>query len=411
MTNNLLTPDIILREALMQLENELVLAKLVNRDYEQQFAKPLKPGDTIRIRRPVKGQVRTGAVRQVQDVDEGNTSLTVATQIGADLDFNSVDMTLKVEDFSDRYLRPQMIQIANKIDLDLHAELYQHCPNWVGTPGNTVNSFSDYALAPQRLDEFSIPRGDWNGILSPADYWGTIGSITALSADAPVKSALQNSKLGRFANTDTYMSQNVKAHTVGTWGASPAINGGSQGSTYAAVKTSKYLSQTLNVDGLTANTGTVSVGDVFTIDNVYAVNSVTGDALDFLKQFVVISAATADGSGAAALTISPAIITSGPYKTCSAVPADDAAITVKGTKGSSYRQNLVFQKDAVTLAVPPLVKPRGAVAVSSQTYKGITMRLIEGYDLNNDVSGWRFDVLYGVAATQSHFATRLSGSA
>ena len=411
MVNSLLTPDTILREMLLHLENEMVMAKLCNRDYEAAFSAPLKPGSQVRIRRPVRGQVRTGAVRSVQDVEEGNTSLAVTELIGADLDFDNVDMTLKVEDFSERYLQPQASVIANYIDLRLHTELYTHCPNWVGTPGQVVNSFADYSAGPQRLDELVVPKGKRAGVLSPADYWGTVGSITALSANAPVKSALEQSKLGFFAGTDTYQSQNVKSHTVGSWGATPQVDGGTQGTTYSAVKTTDYLSQTLNVKGLTTSTGTVNTGDCFTIDGVYAVNPITGDTQDFLRQFVHIGApVTADGSGLAALTISPAIITSGPYKTCSAVPSDSANITKKGTASTAYRQNLVFHPDAITAAFPPLIKPRGAVVCEQRTYKGITMRLIEGYDMNNNVSGWRFDVLAGFRATQPHLATRLSGS-
>lgn len=410
MTNTLLTTDLILNEALYHLENELVISKLCNRDYEQQFGKPMRVGDTIRIRRPVRGTVRTGATMQTQDITEGRTALAVATQIGADIEVSSVDLTLKLPEFGERILRPQMIKIANQIDSDVYSELYKHCPNWVGTPGQTINSFADYALGPQRLDELAVPTNDRAGILSPADYWGTVGSVTALSADAPVRDALRRSSLGRYANTDTYMSQIVKAHTVGSWGTSPTVDQNTNFTTYAACKDTDYLSMTFLVDDLTNSTGTINAGDVFTIAGVYAVNPITGDTQDFLRQFVVITGATADSGGNASITISPAIITSGPYKTCSAAPADGDAITVKGSVSTSYRQNLVMHPDAVTLAVVPLVQPEGAVKVSQKSYKGLTMRLIQGYDMTNDLSQWRFDVLYGTKAIQPHLATRISGT-
>ena len=44
MANTFLTPDIIAKEALMVLENNLVMAGLVNRDYSPEFA---KVGDTL----------------------------------------------------------------------------------------------------------------------------------------------------------------------------------------------------------------------------------------------------------------------------------------------------------------------------------------------------------------------------
>lgn len=410
MTNALLTTDRILTESLMHLENEMVMAKLVSRDYEAEYEKPNKAGAAIRIRKPVRGQVRTGNVRQVQDVEEGNTTLTVSTLVGADLDFTNVDMTLSVEKFSERYLKPNMSLIANTIDLALHAELYQHCPNWVGTAGQTVDAYRDYSYGPQRLDELAVPTGERAGVLSPADYWGAVASVTGLSGDAPVKSKLQESSLGRYANTDTYMSQNVKAHTVGTWAAgSPQVDGGSQASTWANVKSTTYSSQSLNVKNM-SNGDTIKKGDIFTIAGINAVNPITGDTLDFARQFVVVSDDATVSGTTATITVSPAIIVSGPYKTCSETATDSDAITVKGTSATSYRQNLVFYPDAVTLAIVPLEVPRGAVSCVQKSYKGITMRLIEGYDMTNNISGWRFDVLFGVLAHQPHLATRLSGT-
>jgi len=411
--NTLLTNDVILSEALMHLDNELVLAQLCNRDYQAEFDGPQKPGDTIRIRRPVRGTVRTGATRVVQDVVEGRTTMTVATQIGADLDFSSVDMTLKVEDFSERYIKPQMISLANQIDLALHTELVSNVWNWVGTPGQTINSFNDFAAGPLRLDLGSVPQSERAAILSPTDHWALLGSNTALYISDVAKTALQKAKLGHYGGCDVYMSQNVKTHTVGSWSAgSPIaeIDNGTLSTDYATAKDSWEM--TIHIDGLTANTGTLAVGDVFTIENVYAVNVITGATLPHLQQFVVKQAVTADGTGDADVVISPPIITSGPYKTCNAAAVDGANIVPMGTVSTGYAQNIVMHKDAITLAVPPLYTPKGAGAgsVTSKTYKGITMRLIEGYDFNNDLAGWRFDLLYGVKATQPNLATRLSGA-
>lgn len=411
MSNSLLNIDWITRETLLHLENELVMANLVSRDYESQFAQARKVGDTIRIRRPVRGQVRTGLIRDVQDVEEGNTNLAVATVWGADLDFDLVDLTLKAEDFSMRYLRPQAIAIANAIDIAVHTELANHCPNWQGDPGQVINGFSDFAKGPQLLDELSVPTQDRVAILCPGDNWGLVGSVTSLSADAPVRRALTEARLTRYGGCDIYMSQNVISHTNGSWGSDPQVDDAAYvPATYAGVKTTTYLSSTIHIEGLTANTGTVLAGDAFTIDGVYAVNPVTGETLDFLRPFTVLTGGTADGSGDLDLVVIPAIITVGPYKTVSAAPANDADLNFKGSASTGYRQNLVFHPDAVTLAIVPMQKPRGNAVVSQQTYKGITMMVTEGFDFNNGKSGWRFDVLGGTRAIQPHLATRLSGS-
>ncbi len=48
--NTLLSSDIILREALLHLENELIISKICNRDYEREFMLPAG-GKMISIRR------------------------------------------------------------------------------------------------------------------------------------------------------------------------------------------------------------------------------------------------------------------------------------------------------------------------------------------------------------------------
>jgi len=409
-TNTLLTNDIILKEAMMHLDNELVISKLCNREFESSFGGAVKNGDTIRLARPIRGQVRTGATMVPQDITEGREAFTVATQIGADLEFTSKDLTLSVDKFSERIIKPQMIAIANNLDLAVYTELANKTPNWVGTPGNVINSYSDFALAPQRLDELSVPQ-ERVAILSPADHWGLVGNLSGIYVQSTAKTALERAKLPMLGSVEMYMSQNVVSHTNGTWsGGSPIaeIDGGTLSVSYATAKDTWTM--TIHIDGLTADTGTVLAGDVFTIENVYAVNTITGATLPWLREFTVRTSVTADATGDADVVISPPIITSGPYKTCDSAAVNNANITLKGSVNTAYFQNLVFHKDAVTLATPAMVKPQGAAWCEQRSYNGLNLRLVQGYDITNDVPQWRFDLLYGVLAHQPWLSTRVSGT-
>lgn len=410
-TNTLLTNDIILKEAMMNLDNNCVVSKLVNRDFEPNFGAETKNGETIRLARPIRGQVREGATMVPQDITEGRETLAITAQIGADLEFTSRDLTLSVDKFAERIIKPQMVKLANYLDLKIMTELANKTANWVGTPGQIINSYSDLAPAPQRLDEMSVPQDQRVAILSPADHWGLVPTVAGLYIQDTAKSALTKAKLPMVGNIDMYMSQNVTTHTNGTWsGGSPIaeIDNGTLSVTYATAKDTWTM--TIHIDGLTANTGTCLVGDVFTIENVYAVNTVTGEALDFLREFVVRESVTADGTGDADLVISPPIITSGPYKTCSAAAVDGANITLKGAVNTAYRQNLVFHPDAITLAIPKMIKPQGAAWCESRSYNGLNLRLTQGYDMVNDVPQWRFDMLYALKAHQPWLSTRVSGA-
>lgn len=413
MSDSLLTPTMITQEGLMQLDNNLVMGNLVHRGYEGEFAQSQngnKPGDTLRIRKPVQFALRSGAVADVQDVVESYTSITASTQIGVDFDFSSADLTLTINEFSDRYIKPAMIRIANKIDEDLLA-LYKDVYNWAGTAGQTINSYTDFAKGPERMDEMAVPVEGRQGVLSPADTWGLLGSFSGLYINDVAKKALESAKLPPVGDVALHRSQIVQTHTVGAHGGTPLTRGASQGSAATQTVLSNWT-QALVTDGWTTSS-LLKQGDVFTVSGVYAVNPVTKATLAHLQQFVLTANVTTNASAASAttLTISPPLITTGAYQTVSADVANDTTITYTGTAATGYKQNLLFHKNAFALAVVPMVEPPGATNVVRESYKGISARLIPYYDGVNDVSKWRFDVLYGVKTIDPRLAIRLSGTA
>jgi len=413
MANTLLTPSIIAKEALMQLENNLVIANLVHRAYEgeyTQLSNGNRIGSTVTIRKPIRYTVRQGAVATVQDTTEGSTTIVIDKQRGVDIAFGSSDLTLKIADFSERYIQPAMSQIANEVDMDLYG-LYDDIFNWVGTPGETINSFADFGKAPERMDEMAIPMTERRAVLSPADYWGMVGNFTTLFAKAgeTAETALRRASLGVVANVDVYQAQNIKTHTRGTAdNTTPLVDGAGQVSTYLAVKDTN--TQNLLTKGWDA-TVTIKAGDIITIAGVNAVNPVSKQTLPFLRQFVVNADVTTAGGGGATLSISPAIITTGAYKTVDAAPADNAVITISGTASTGYRQNIYFHKNAFALCMIPMELPEGAVRAARESYKGLSCRVVPYYDGTNDVSNWRFDVLYGVRTIYPELAVRSSGTA
>ncbi len=412
MANSVLTTSIIAAEAIDVLNNNLVTAGLVYRAYEDEFDKKVngyKPGSTITIRKPAQFTIRSGAVASSQDVTEGSTTLVVNNQRGVDFEFTSTELTLSIGELSERVIKPAMIRLANEVDSSIQ-DLYKNVWNWVGTPGQTVNSYSDFTVGPQRLDEMAVPTDERCSTLAPADWWAMSSSLANLTAQSTTaETALRKARLGMLGNVDTYMTQNVKTHTVGLKGGTPLVNGGSQNTTYALSMTTN--TQSLITDGWTNSVVAMEAGDVFTIAGVYAVNPVTKATLPYLQQFVNTTQATANGSGQVTLTISPAIIASGAYQNVSAAPADNAALTVLGTASTGYVQNMVFHKNAFALAMVPMEVPQGAVNVSRKSMNGLNVRVVPFYDGTNDISKWRLDILYGVKAINPAYAVRLSGTA
>lgn len=413
MANTTLTADVIAKEALAILENELGVLNTFHRAHEDEFDKSVngyKIGDTVSIRRPADFTVRTGATLATQDVIEGKVALTIDQQKGVDFQFSSTDLTLKINDLSERVIRPAMSSIINNVAEDCFSQFYRGVYNWVGTPGQTINSNQDFIKAPERLDEMATPQERRCAAFTPSDHWGLVGAQTNLYNDGLVREAYAKGELKRLAGVDTYMSQVMPTHTVGAHAGTPLVNGASQNVTYDTAKNS--WSQSLVTDGWSNSvTGVLKAGDVFTLADVFMVNPKTKAATPILQQFVVTADADSDGSGNATLTISPAIITSGPHQTVDAAPADNAGITVVGTASTGYRQNLVYHKNAFALAMVPMEMPQAAYNGSRRSYKGMSVRVIPIYDGTNDISKWRLDLLYGRKLIDPRLATRASGTA
>jgi hypothetical protein len=389
----------------MILDNNLVMANQVYRaEDEYTTVNGYRVGDTINFRKPAQFEIREGAVAAPQDVVEGKMPLVVDTQAGVDFQFTTKDLTLNIKDPSQRVMKPAMVKLANYVDQAIMG-LYKQVPSWVGTPGQTINSFADMVVGLQRLDDKAVPQDDRSCVLSPADYWGMLGSQTALFINNAAKGAYREGSLGKIGGVDTYMAQNVPSHTVGS----------DVGGTVNQAVTTSTLSyddiKDTDQQTITSSSVTLNVGDVFTIGTTTAgvleVNPVTKAALPFLKQFRVVSYASNS------LVFSPAIIWTGPFQSASIVGATDLntmAITGVGTASTAFPQNLLFHRNAFALAMVPMEKPAGAVDVARKTYKGLSVRVVPYYDGSNNVSNYRLDILFGVKAIDPRLAVRVSGT-
>ena len=406
MANSVLTPTIIAKEALMQLENNLVMGQLVHRDYKEEF---VKVGDTVSIRRPVKFSATDGATLSKQDVTEGKTSITIDKRKHVGWGFSTQDLTLSIDQYSERYIKPAAIVLANQIDTDGLA-LYAKVWNWAGTAGETINSFADFAKGPERLDLGAVPQESRNAVMSPTDHWAMLGSQTALYMQPVAQDAYRRARLGMIGSVDTWMDPNVQTHTVGAHGGTVTTLGASQNVTYATAKDT--YTQTLATSGWTASS-LLEEGDVFTIADLYAVNPVSKATLPHLQQFVITADVTTNATSTSTtnLTISPPIIVSGAYQTVSNTFANGKTITMKGTASTGYAQNLAFHKNAFALVTVPLMVPDGVAFSAREQHKGISLRVVKDYDITNDEDVIRLDVLYGWKAIYPELATRLSGTA
>lgn len=418
-----LTSKVATNAMLKLLKNNLVWGKNVSTRYSKEFGnKNMQIGDTFTIRRPQEFTVRNGAAFSAQDVVTGSSTVTIDKQKGVDITWQPTERELSVDDLlNDSVLNAKMAQIAQQIESDIAAEALKF-HNWVGTPGQVVNSAADFLLAPRRLDELAVPPSDRIGILPPEDFYATGASFTAQTfyGNNINDRALNKMQLPMIGSIQPYMAQTTLDFTTGSR-ADATVNGANQNVNYSAVKDS--YTQTLVIDSAGAAGATINVGDTFTIAGVFAVNPRTKQRLPFLQQFVVRAATTTSGAGEdATVTISPPIIaptgagatllTNTAFATVDAAPADGAVITWMGTADTLYRLPVAYHKDAIQLCfVKPAVPYQGEYSYATDPETGITIRNWAFSDGNADTHSVRCDVLYGVTNYDTRLGTKLSGTA
>jgi hypothetical protein len=399
--NTLLTIDMITRKALEILENNLVITRNVNRQYDNSYAvEGAKIGTTLRIRLPDRALVTDGAALQVQDDNEQFTTLTVASQKHIGVNFTTAEMTMQLDDFAERVLKPRISQLAASIDADV-ANSFNSIFQSVGTPGTTPSSTQVLLAAQQKLNEAAAVMSPRYVTVNPAANAALIEGMKGLFN--PVSTISAQFKNGMFGEgilgyNELNMSQSIKQFTTGSRTGTITVKG--------AVSTQGQATITLN--GTTGNT--LKKGDVFTIANVFAVNPQTRESTGSLQQFVVTEDITAASSEFLNVKIAPAIYTaSHALATVDSFPQNTAAVTFLGAASTQYPQNLVYHRDAIAFATADLLMPQGVDMASRQVHNGISMRVVRQYDINNDRMPCRLDVLYGYSVIRPQMAVRLWG--
>jgi hypothetical protein len=399
-SNTLLTPTIISNELLRRFKNNLSFAKGSSHEYDDKFD---KIGDTYNLRVPTKFVATKAAALTTQDVTETSTPLVVNVQAHAGFAFTSKDLTTTIDKFGDRYLNSAAVALANVFDADGLTMAYQATANHVGTVGTTPSTLLVYKQALAKLDKQACPFDGNRSIVMDSDAETSI--VDALKglfqSSEEIGAQYRKGRMGKALGADWSVDQNVQTHTAGTQGGTPLVNGATQTGT------------SLVTDGWTAAAaGRLKKGDVITLAGVYDVNPVSGAVLSNLKQFVITADVSSDGSGNLTASIYPGITTSGAFKTCSASPADNAAIVVmSGTTAQLGVQNLAYHKEAFCYAMIPLEVPQGVHFASRSIDKetGLSIRIVSQYAIATDVFSTRCDILYGWAAKRPEWSCRIAG--
>jgi hypothetical protein len=376
------TPKL-LAQGLMALRENAIMARLVNRAYESMAG---QKGSTIDV--PIPSAITSVAVSpsntppSTADIAPTSVAIPMDQWYEAPFYLTDKDLLTCMEGTIPMQASEAIKSLANRIDsyiLGLYTGVY----GWQGTAGTTPFGSgvltADATGVRKILNKQLAPLTDRRIILDP-DAEAAALELAAFRdmSQSGTDITIVSGNIGRKFGMDWFMDQNVPTHTAGTISNGTAQKAKINDADFEAGATQVAIDDT-------SLTGTVVVGDVFTV---------AGDT----QTYTVTEAATAASNAIAALKFSPA---------AKVAWADDAVVTFKG----SHVVNLAFHRDAFAFATRPLeanAEGLGAIIRSAvDPVSGLTLRL----EITREHKRTRFsyDILYGGKLVRPELASRLAG--
>lgn len=392
MSTTILTPTAVTREALRIIHQKANFLGTINREYDDSYAKTgAKIGDSLKIRMPNQYTVTTGKTLDVQDTVETSQTLQVATQKGVHVTFSSADLTLSLQDFSERILEPAMSVLVANVEYDA-ISMYKDVYNAIWTPGSAL-AYNDVLDGKGLLNRCLAPLSNRTANLNNGDMVDLIQDTkTLFQNQTEIAKGFKEGFYGRAAGFDFMENSLWPGHTCGSENGSYVVN------------TSTGITSGTATITTTAGSGTLAKGDVFTVVGVNSVHPETKVDTGVLQQFVVTTAQ----SGTGAWPVSPTPITSGAKQNIVINSAGSGkTVVVAGTASGADTTSMLYHKDAFTFATADLEMPNGVDFARRETLDGISLRLVRAYDINNDMFPCRIELLYGYKTLRPEHACRL----
>jgi hypothetical protein len=411
MSNSVPIQTIVAKKVLERLDNKLPMTSNVNKDYQDDFKSSEKRhGGTINITKPPMYDIRTGEIMDVQNTVIPAISGSLV-MVGVGIAASQLDLQISYDQLANGMIDGAMDGAASRIAAKIESDgfnLALQVANTLGTPGTAITSPDVIASAGARITENGglIGAGNRIGLLQSRQNANfATGVKNYFNPVTTANKAFADGMLGNGYGFDLYDEPCTSPFTSGTYGGTPLVNGASQTGT------------SLVTDGWTVSTTTLNVGDTFTIAGVYNRNPQSQSSTGALKQFVVATKTTTDGSGNSTITLGEdGIIGSGPRQNCVFANgvgiADNAAITVtSGASATTSIQSLFYDKNAFTFAMVPLDKLPDGLGASNTVVKdkksGLSISMKEFYDGRTNQRMVRFDALYAWIATYPQLAVRV----
>lgn len=420
--NRILLPVEIAAESLYLLWHAMIFARIAGHHTEPLFNK--KVGDTITIKRPFRAT--TGEGENVGDTDDPmidrDVEVTINKQRNFHFGWNNVDATLRIQSFGRRYLRPAVQKLALLADKDAAVELAQNLSVHTGTPGDNLSTLG-MGLARAHAEDLAQPNGMTSyAVMSSTDIAYLGNDVKSVHVPDMVEGMIRRRIKGEISDylvlqSSSVPSQRVANHGTGT----PTVRGANQ---------QVHEGGVLNTTGWQSNQAKVlNKGQLFTIDGVREVKPHYDDEelTGYLATFCVAEDASSDASGHAEVKITNMLnaaedtnkltlsdgangtVDLNAWQNVDNSPANGATINVLGEKGASYRQAVLFDRDALEFVNVVLAELESANWSATQTEPEtyMTVSLLKDIVYNTRKERIRGDILYGTKCVYPDLGQRI----
>lgn len=225
MANTFVTPDVIARQALVSLREQLVMQQLVYTDITSDFANA-RVGDTVNVRKPAvfesKKFDRANGI-EIQDATESKVPVKLDQFDTVDFEVTSEDFMLEIDDLDDRLITPAAFAIATGVDqqiLTLRDDITQEVGTVVdGDPFRTRGYDNPRVLigAGGVLNAAKVPTTERRAVIGVGTHaaWLDTDDLQHVEKSGTTE-ALREAYLGRrLSGFDPYWTQNI-AGAAGT---------------------------------------------------------------------------------------------------------------------------------------------------------------------------------------------------
>jgi hypothetical protein len=455
--NDAFIPELWANEGLQILEENMVMARLVHRDFENEIR---DFGDVVNTRRPGDFQIR-----RKTDADSLENQNANSTNVRVPLDqwfYNSFtikdgEASYSFQDLVDIYLLPGMQTIARSVDRAILGRVHE----FLGGPTERVGKLNgldstnakDYALdARQILNVNKAPQTTRYLVLSPASETAFLKNELFIRADerGDGGSALTNATLGRILGFETFLDQNVNSISTGaetaTGTVTNALAAGGSGSqpttitgynvlvgefaTVAGNDQPTYVTA-VTLDGADTDAVTLNEANKYStlssaVITIYKACDVNGAyAAGYTKGIVVDGWAASSapqvgqllafgtGSNRRTYTVIESYLSAVGEQTVYLdrpleIGLSNNDLAFPGPYGA---MNWAFQREAIALVSRPLALPNQRMGVMSQvgTYNDISMRVSMQYDISAGGTVVNLDILAGVAVLDDRLCVVVQG--